>query len=240
MSSVFQGLSNEADLLWCCCCLVGQTMLFLFTFKQKKKKIRPVACRKSTDVWKTLIQHFATRDYGVCTCVCVCMCVQELLLSPLLKHSSVHVHVRVLSVSGYMWASIADCEFSSCPAAVDPTLESSPWYHRLCADLYAWVCKCVCVQSLETHCISDLCSFSFSVLVAYLSLWLCLPLRSLSYAHVCRPAPTGPMGSIGVHWIACMAAVAPHAASNTRSAASFASQWRRLTRATFSRVSRRV
>lgn len=60
-------------------------------------------------------------------------------------------------------------------------------------------------------------TFSFSVLVAYLSLSFSFSLCSLSYVRVCRPAPTGPMDSIGVHWIACMAAVAPHAASNTRS-----------------------
>lgn len=101
------------------------------------------------------------------------------------------------------------------------------------------MCMRVC-SKLKNRCIGDSHLFSISVLAAYLSLSLCLPFHCLSYAHVCRPAPTGPMGSIGVHWIACMAAVAPHAASNTRSAASFASQWRLLTRASFSRASRRL
>lgn len=75
--------------------------------------------------------------------------------------------------------------------------------------LHLGVCVCACVHLNLWYWLHRwllfLSTFSFPPSCDYLSFSL---VCSMLYILLCRPAPTGLMHSIGVHWIACMAAVA--------------------------------
>lgn len=90
------------------------------------------------------------------------------------------------------------------------TTLSFPPLKILYFDHFTHLCVCVCklwvLNVSLTPSFSPLfLAFSFSLL---LLLTVSLALCSVQYISICRPAPTGLMGSIGVHRAACMAAVA--------------------------------